>query len=71
MITPLLAEVWGLSLAGLAIRIIIVVGILAILYIVLTKVAGIQIPPYVIQIFWIVVAITIAVFAIAFLASLG
>jgi len=58
---------WGLI--QWIVALIIICGIIAIMYIIL-GVLGYTIPPWVIRIFWICVAVVVAIFAIKFLASL-
>jgi hypothetical protein len=58
---------WGL--VDFIIAIIIIAGAVGILLVVL-GVAGVQIPPWVVKIFWIVVACAVGIFAIRLLASM-
>ncbi len=59
----------GWSFVQIIIAIIVIAGAVAILFLVFRKL-GITIPDFVVQIFWIVVLIVIAVVAIKFIASL-
>ena len=58
------------QLAFWAIAILIICGIVGVLYVIL-KVIGVQPPPWLIQILWIILAVVIGCVAIAFLASLA
>jgi hypothetical protein len=44
----------------------IIAGVIAILYVILRQ-TGVQIPPFIVQIFWIVLAVVIGCIAVAFL----
>ncbi len=57
------------SLVDFIIAIIIIAGCVGILYVFL-GVAGVQIPPWVIRVFWIVVACVVCIFAIRLIASM-
>ncbi len=70
MTLSLLAQLpGGLSFIQLVIAIIIVVGVVAILFLVFRQL-GIAIPGWVIQIFWIVVLVVVAILAVKFIASM-
>lgn len=57
------------SLADFLIAILMIAGAIAITFIIL-RVMQVQIPPWVIQIFWIVVAVCVGIFAIRFILSM-
>lgn len=65
-----LAVIAGYSLLQVLIAVVIVAGAVAILYIVLQRM-GIAIPDWVVQIFWILVVVLVAILAFKFLFSLG
>ena len=70
MLPALLAfTTYGWTLVGVVKAIIIIAAVLGILFVIL-KVFNVQIPPWFIQIFWIVVAAFIGIVAIEFIASL-
>lgn len=66
----LAAGPWGMSFVDLAILIIIVAGICAIVYVVLVKAMGVQIPSWFINILWIVLAVFVGIVAIKLIASM-
>jgi hypothetical protein len=59
----------GLSIVQLALYAVLAIGVIAIVVIVVRN-SGVAIPPWVYQIFWVVVLIIVAVLAIKFIASL-
>lgn len=59
----------GLSIAQLAIVIIVVAAIIAVVFVAL-KQMGVQIPAFVITIFWILTAAVVCVLAVKFLAGM-
>ena len=66
----LLAQIGGgYSLVQLVILAIVLIGVFGILFVVLRQ-SGVQIPPFIITIFWIVVCCAVAIFAIRFLMSM-
>lgn len=66
----LLAQaIGGYSLIQIAIFIIVIAGIIGIVLVV-TKQMGVSIPPWIITILWIILAVIIGVVAVKFLASL-
>jgi hypothetical protein len=69
-VTIELAVIAGYSLLQVLIAVVIVAGAVAILYIVLQRM-GIAIPDWVVQIFWILVVVLVAILAFKFLFSLG
>jgi len=67
---PLLAQGGVIStVAYFAIILIVVGGIIGITYVILQR-AGVQIPPWLITCFWIVVAVVVGILLIRFLVSL-
>ncbi len=58
---------WGL--VEILIAVVIIAACVGIVYVAL-RVFGVTIPPWVVQIFWIVVVAIVAIFAIRFVASL-
>lgn len=58
---------WGFT--ELIIAIIVLIAVFAVLAVYL-KHSGVQLPPWLVQIFWIVVAAVVAILAIRFLMSL-
>lgn len=66
---PLIADVVVGGVPNLLIYLIIAVACAAVFYVFL-KQSGLAIPPYIVQILWIVVAAVIAILAIRFLLSL-
>ncbi len=68
--TPILAQFVGsYSLIQVIVALIVLIGAIGILYVVLRQ-TGVQIPPFVVQIFWIVVVCFVAIFAIRLLMSM-
>lgn len=65
----LAAVIGGGGIGELLVWIIILAGIVAIVYIALRQ-FGITIPPFVVQIFWVVICVVLAVIAIRFLLTL-
>lgn len=65
----LLAQLAGYSLLSWIIIAILVAGAVAVLVVVL-KQFGVAIPPFVVTIFWILVAVVIGVVAVKFIAGL-
>jgi hypothetical protein len=59
----------GAGIIQLVIIAIIIAGVVGIA-IVVARAAGVNVPPWAIQIFWIVIAVLVGVVAIKFLASL-
>lgn len=59
----------GYSLIQIAIFVIVIAGIIGIVLVV-TKQMGVAIPPFIITICWILLAVVIGVIAIKFLASM-
>jgi hypothetical protein len=57
------------SVVDIVIATIVIVAVIAILYIALNQ-FGVQIPQFVVRIFWIIVVAVIAILAIKFLVSL-
>ncbi len=62
--------VGGYSLIQMIIFIIILCGVIGILFVVLRQ-TGVNIPPWIVTIFWIVVVCFVAIFAIKLLMSMG
>lgn len=60
---------WGISLAEIAIWIVIVAAIVALVYVALRQ-FGVSIPAWVVQVFWICVTAIVVILAIKFVASL-
>lgn len=65
----LLAQAAGLSLVQLAILIVVLAGIVGIVIVILKQV-GVTIPPFIVAIFWIVLAVVVGVLAIKFIWSI-
>ncbi len=65
----LLAQLLPATMLHWILVLIVVIAAVAILYVFLNQ-AGIQIPQFVIRVFWIVLAAAIAILAIKFLAGL-
>lgn len=65
----LLAQLGGYSIVQIAVFCIVVAGIIGVVY-VITRQVGVQIPPWIITIFWILLAVVVGVFAVRFLASM-
>jgi hypothetical protein len=65
----LLALAWPGGIAGMAIWVIIVAAVIAIVYIA-TRAMGVAIPPWVVQVFWVLVIAVVCIFAIRFLLTL-
>ncbi len=59
----------GWSLIEVVVAIIIIAAVIAVMYIALRQ-FGVGIPPWVIQIFWVVVVAFVAIFAIRLLMSM-
>lgn len=57
------------SIGDIVIAIVIIAAVVAVMYIALRQ-FGVAIPPWVIQIFWVVVVAVVAILAIRFLLSL-
>lgn len=60
----------GWTLAQLLIAVLVIGGVIAIFYIIITYGLKWQIPQWVVMIFWVIVAVVIGVFAIKFLMTL-
>jgi hypothetical protein len=58
------------GIAAWVIKLIVVVAVVVIGWIILTKAIGFQPPPWLVQIFWIVVAVVVAIIAIKIVLSL-
>jgi len=69
MFSLLAQAVGGYSLIQLAIFIIVVAGVVAIVVVIL-KQLGVTIPPWLIAILWIVLAVIVGIFAIKVIASM-
>ncbi|HXI24955.1 MAG TPA: hypothetical protein VNG71_13915 [Pyrinomonadaceae bacterium] len=68
--TPILAQLaGGYSLIQVIIFLIVLCGVFGILFVVMRQ-TGIQVPPWIITIFWIVVVCFVAIFAIRLLMSM-
>ncbi len=67
--TTLLANVAGYTFGEIAIAIIIIAAVVAVVYIALRQ-FGVAIPPWVIQIFWVMCVAVVAILAVRFLLSL-
>lgn len=65
----LLAQIGAWGLAQWAIAIIVLAGIIAIV-IVVTKQMGVQIPPFIVHVLWIILAVIIGVVAVKFLLTM-
>lgn len=66
----LLAQIaGGYSLIQIAIFVVVILGVVGIVLVV-AKQMGVAIPPFIITIFWIVLAVVIGIVAIKFIASL-
>ncbi len=61
--------VGGYSLIQIALFVVVIAGIIGIVFVV-TKQVGVQIPPFIITVLWIILAVVIGCVAIKFLASL-
>lgn len=59
---------FGMSIASLLIWIVIIAACVALLYIALRQ-FGITIPPWIVQVFWIIIVALVVVWAIRFLVS--
>lgn len=59
----------GMSFVQLAIWIVVIAAVVALVYVALRK-FGIQIPEWVVQVFWIVVVAFVVIFAIKLVASM-
>lgn len=70
--TSLFGQLRGgtMSLEGILIGVLVFIAVVAIAYIIITKAFGVTIPQWLIQVFWIVVAVAIGVIAIKFVLSL-
>lgn len=68
MIELLLAQA-GVSIINLVILVIVVAGIIGVAFVVI-RAAGVNVPPWIVTIGWIVLAVVVGVVAIKFLASL-
>ena len=67
---PILAQLaGGYSLIQVIIFLIVLCGVFGILFVVMRQ-TGIQVPPWIITIFWIVVVCFVAIFAIRLLMSM-
>jgi hypothetical protein len=64
-----IAAIGGYSIFQIAIAIIFIIAVVAIV-LAYTKHAGVQIPPFITTVFWIVVFAAVAIVAIRFLFSL-
>lgn len=67
--STLLVQVLPWSIPQIVIAFIVIAAVVAIMYVALRQ-FGIAIPPWVIQIFWIVVVAVVAIVAIKFLLTL-
>ena len=66
----LLAQIaGGYSLIQIAIFVIVIAGVIGIV-LVITKQMGVSIPPFIITVLWIVLAVIIGIVAIKFIASM-
>jgi len=61
--------VGGYSLIQIAILIIVIAGVIGIVFVV-TKQMGVTIPPFIITVLWIVLAVIIGIVAIKFIAGM-
>ena len=59
----------GYSLGQLAIAVVIIAAVVALVYVALRQ-FGIQIPPWVVQVFWILVVAIVVIAAIRFVLSM-
>ncbi len=67
---PILAQFVGsYSIVQLVILAIVLIGVFGILFVVLRQ-SGVNIPPFIVTIFWIVVCCAVAIFAIRLLMSM-
>ena len=60
---------WGMSIPDLAIAIVVIVAIVALVYLAF-QVFEVAPPPWVVKVFWIVIAATVNIAAIRFVASM-
>ena len=68
--TALLAhQFWGLSIEQLAITIVVIAAVVALVFLALRQ-FKVTIPPWVIEVLWIVVVAMVIILAIRFVASL-
>lgn len=65
----LIAQIAAWSISQWAIAIIVICGIVAVVFLV-TRQLGVTIPPFFIQILWIILAVVIGVVAVRFLAGM-
>ncbi len=65
----ILAQLGGYSISQMVIALIIIISVVGILYVV-ARANGVEIPPWVVQIFWIVCVAACAIFAIRLLMSM-
>lgn len=62
-------SIGSLSIAQLAIAIVVIAGIVAIVFVCLRQM-GVAVPPFIVTIFWIIVAVVVGVLAIKFLIGI-
>ena len=67
--TAILAQFGGYSVAQMVIGLIVIISVVGILYVV-AQANGVEIPAWVVKIFWIVVVAFVAIFAIRLLMSM-
>ena len=60
----------GEGIVGMVITAIVIIAIVAIAYIIITQGFGFPIPPWAIKVFWIVVAVFVAILAIKLVLSM-
>lgn len=65
----LLAQIAGYSIVHIALAIIVIAGIIGIVFVV-TRQMGITIPPFIVNVLWIILAVVIGVVAVKFIATL-
>lgn len=63
-----LAFLGGWGIIDIAIAIVVIAGVVALVYVACRQL-GVEIPAWVIQVFWIVVVVLVVVFAIRLIAS--
>lgn len=68
MLTATLLAAFPTGIVGIAIWIIIVAAVVAIVFIA-CRAMGVAIPPWVIQVFWVVIIAVVCIFAIKFLIT--
>jgi hypothetical protein len=69
-IPMLLAQAVGLDFVGIAILVVVVVAVVGIV-IVFVRLSGVNIPGWLVQVFWIVVAAVVCIVAILFIARIA